>query len=405
MMLSAVPRRLLMRSSRSLSPCRALYTEPRESSAPRLQARGTQTATVGSSVNFASRASRKCRSVREREDACNSTRYSHLHAQYQQLAARWRTSLDSRRSAWAAYQEEGAGHGGANGEGGAWTGATSAGVLSAAAALVFCFTKDKHNSGEALLNAARSNNAEEVKRLLADGVDPDTRHRLGWTALMVASMNRLHNVVKVLLESGADPNLGDNFSNVYGTSRDKGIHSLEVLVMREDEFSNRLSSRASFRDCTALHYAVLADDLCTVRMLLDAGANPLQVNDLGHTPLSYSKDGEIHTLLNEYEGKFVEEQKKKEMDERRRFPLEHRLKSTSSARREPSLLSPQPSGGRRMDGMMKNIHWSSSSSVLQELVKRSWLSRWLVTFTKTLKRVSFEWTCLSSRRNTRSLSL
>ncbi|KAI5098572.1 caseinolytic peptidase B protein-like [Silurus meridionalis] len=326
MMLSAVPRRLLMRSSRSLSPCRALYTEPRESSAPRLQARGTQTATVGSSVNFASRASRKCRSVREREDACNSTRYSHLHAQYQQLAARWRTSLDSRRSAWAAYQEEGAGHGGANGEGGAWTGATSAGVLSAAAALVFCFTKDKHNSGEALLNAARSNNAEEVKRLLADGVDPDTRHRLGWTALMVASMNRLHNVVKVLLESGADPNLGDNFSNVYGTSRDKGIHSLEVLVMREDEFSNRLSSRASFRDCTALHYAVLADDLCTVRMLLDAGANPLQVNDLGHTPLSYSKDGEIHTLLNEYEGKFVEEQKKKEMDERRRFPLEHRLK-------------------------------------------------------------------------------
>ncbi|KAB5550147.1 hypothetical protein PHYPO_G00050480 [Pangasianodon hypophthalmus] len=207
-----------------------------------------------------------------------------------------------------------------------WRGAASAGVLSTAA-LAFCFNRDNHNNpGEALLDAARSNNAEEVKRLLADGVDPNTRHHLGWTALMVASMNRQHNLVKVLLESGADPNLGDDFSNVYGTARDKGIHSLEVLVMREDEFSNRLSTRASFRGCTSLHYAVLADDLRTVRMLLDAGANPLQVNELGHTPLSYAKEGEMRTLLKECEGKFMEEQKQREVEERRRFPLEHRLK-------------------------------------------------------------------------------
>ncbi|XP_053543457.1 caseinolytic peptidase B protein homolog isoform X1 [Ictalurus punctatus] len=96
--------------------------------------------------------------------------------------------------------------------------------------------------------------------------------------------------------------------------------------MREDKFSNRLSTRASFRGCTSLHYAVLADDLRTVRMLLDAGANPLQVNELGHTPLSYAKEGEMHTLLKEREGKFMEEQKQREVEERRRFPLERRLK-------------------------------------------------------------------------------
>lgn len=44
-----------------------------------------------------------------------------------------------------------------------------------------------------------------------------------------------------------------------------------VLVSREDEFSNRLSSRAGFRGCTALHYATLADDPHTVYMLLEAG--------------------------------------------------------------------------------------------------------------------------------------
>ncbi|XP_032879288.1 caseinolytic peptidase B protein homolog [Amblyraja radiata] len=77
--------------------------------------------------------------------------------------------------------------------------------------------------------------------------------------------------VKVLLEAGADPNLGDEFRNVYETSREKRVHSLEVLVSREDEFSNRLNTRASFRGCSALHYAVLADDLHTAQLLLHAG--------------------------------------------------------------------------------------------------------------------------------------
>uniref|UniRef100_A0A493TGP3 Caseinolytic mitochondrial matrix peptidase chaperone subunit B n=1 Tax=Anas platyrhynchos platyrhynchos TaxID=8840 RepID=A0A493TGP3_ANAPP len=128
-----------------------------------------------------------------------------------------------------------------------------------------------------------------LPRLLLEGTDVNARHRLGWTALMVAAINRNSSMVKILLAANADPNLGDEFNSVYETAKEKGLHSLEgvfsnspslclsppsspaVLVTREDEFNNRLNVRASFRGCTALHYAVLADDYLTVKLLLDGG--------------------------------------------------------------------------------------------------------------------------------------
>ena len=52
-------------------------------------------------------------------------------------------------------------------------------------------------------------------------------------------------------------NVEEEFQNVYSTAREKKKHSLEVQIAREDEFCSRLSPRANFRGCTALHYAAL----------------------------------------------------------------------------------------------------------------------------------------------------
>ncbi|KAL8191375.1 UNVERIFIED_CONTAM: hypothetical protein K2H54_073218 [Gekko kuhli] len=87
--------------------------------------------------------------------------------------------------------------------------------------------------------------------------------------------------LNLLLAAGADPNLGDEFSSVYATAKEKGLHSLEVLVTREDDFSNRLNNRASFKGCTALHYAVLADDCPSVKMLLEGGKQIKGVSGTG----------------------------------------------------------------------------------------------------------------------------
>ncbi|XP_053163839.1 caseinolytic peptidase B protein homolog isoform X2 [Hemicordylus capensis] len=162
--------------------------------------------------------------------------------------------------------------------------------------------------------------------LLQEGTSVNARHKLGWTALMVAAINRNSSVVKILLTAGADPNLGDEFSSVYETAKEKGLHSLEVLVTREDDFNSRLNNRASFKGCTALHYAVLADDYPSVKLLLDGGANPLQRNEMGHTPMDYAREGEVMKLLKTSATKFQEEKHKREIEERRRFPLEQRLR-------------------------------------------------------------------------------
>lgn len=79
-----------------------------------------------------------------------------------------------------------------------------------------------------LLRAAQEGSDLEVRRLLqSHKLDVNSRHILGWTALHVAAMNGHSSVVKILLDAGADPNLGDEFTTVYHMAHKVKMHSLE----------------------------------------------------------------------------------------------------------------------------------------------------------------------------------
>ncbi|XP_059151517.1 mitochondrial disaggregase-like [Physella acuta] len=178
---------------------------------------------------------------------------------------------------------------------------------------------------DALLTACRLGRVSEVAKLLKLGAEVNKCHELGWTPLHVAAVNKKSEIVALLLQSGADPNCLDEFTTVALKAKEKQLNSLHVLLTREEEFSDRLSNRANFQNCTPLHYAVLVNDVASVKHLLEAGADPTIENALGHRAIEYSRDSEAQKLIETYTKKFVEKKAAEEAEERRRFPLEKRL--------------------------------------------------------------------------------
>ncbi|GFG28773.1 hypothetical protein Cfor_10764, partial [Coptotermes formosanus] len=197
-------------------------------------------------------------------------------------------------------------------------------LSSGLAVLAFCAERqdEKH-----LFRAAKYGNVEEIERLIAEGFDVNVRHPLGWTALHVAAVNRNVEAVKALLKAGADPNIGDEFISGHRTGIEMDLHAVDVIVRREHEFSDVLSNRMSFRGFTALHYAVLIGDVDVVKALLEGGADPTIKTAAGYLPLDFAQHyPAIKDMLVKASTEFKEMQLRKEAEERRRFPLEQRLK-------------------------------------------------------------------------------
>ncbi|BET01516.1 AAA domain (Cdc48 subfamily) [Nesidiocoris tenuis] len=185
----------------------------------------------------------------------------------------------------------------------------------------------RNNNDTKFFRIVKHGSAKEMRAFLESNpkFDVDKRHFLGWTALHVAAVNGRVDMIRLLLESGADLNAGDDYVNVYRTASEKGLHTLDVMLHRESEFSESLRAQENYLGFTALHYAVLVECTDCVKLLLAKGANP-NIEASGHTPVALAKDAEMKTLLESEVEKFQLAEKEREAEERRKFPLEQRLK-------------------------------------------------------------------------------
>lgn len=67
----------------------------------------------------------------------------------------------------------------------------------------------EHLDGDEIVPAARQSKWDTVKKLLIDGVEPNTENDRGQTALMFAANNGTIEIIQLLLMKGANPNHQD----------------------------------------------------------------------------------------------------------------------------------------------------------------------------------------------------
>ncbi len=102
----------------------------------------------------------------------------------------------------------------------------------------------------AVMWAAYSGKVELLRWLFANGADPNTQDREGYTALHFCGSEQQYESAKILLEYGGDPNI-------------------------QDEHGNPPLWTAIF-NCK--------EDFSLVKLLLSSGANPDQKNKYGSSP-------------------------------------------------------------------------------------------------------------------------
>ncbi|KAM7443876.1 hypothetical protein ABFA07_007448 [Porites harrisoni] len=208
---------------------------------------------------------------------------------------------------------------------------------------------------ERMCRTAKHNDSTELQRLIGQGHDVNQRHPLGWTPLHVAAMNRSERCLALLIEAGADVNAREEFSTAFKTAQKKHMRSFDVIFIRDDDFSERLHRSANFSGFTPLHYAALADSLECVHLLVDAGADPTLKDDLGHTAMEYAGGEKIREFLSNKMELYTKEKEKKEAEERRRYPLEMRLRENIVGQ-EGAILSVAATIRRRENGWYDEEH-------------------------------------------------
>lgn len=162
---------------------------------------------------------------------------------------------------------------------------------------------EKDNNGFTILMlTARQNNPEIIKLLLDAGADVNYVSNEGsfadkYTALALAAGNNRVENVKLLLAAGADVNIECNFRN---TALHYAVNNAEITKLLLDAGAN-VNAQGEDEE-TPLIRAVKAGNVEVVKILLDAGADINISNYAGVKPLDiYDISNEMRKLLEPYQ--------------------------------------------------------------------------------------------------------
>lgn len=134
-----------------------------------------------------------------------------------------------------------------------------------------------------LASAVKYCNAKEVRAVLASGADPNCRKR-GTPVTTIAAGRNQSNVLRTLLEHGANPHLCDDqgSTSLHMACRCGHNQAVRLLV----EHGAPLDAQ-DVMGWTPLHSAINKDHFRAAALLLRAGADPNLADTQGMTPLHF----------------------------------------------------------------------------------------------------------------------
>jgi hypothetical protein len=160
-------------------------------------------------------------------------------------------------------------------------------------------------TAEQLQEAARKGDAATVRKLLDEGIDVNTKFRYGATALFYACDHGHVDVVKVLLEKGADLTVKDSY---YGfTPLMLAVSPAQKKRPEHTEIARLLIAKGAPGKEEALSGAIDGGDAPLVKFILESGGIP--AGKLSEA-LEVAKDRskvEIATMLEQAGAKLPEE--------------------------------------------------------------------------------------------------
>lgn len=161
------------------------------------------------------------------------------------------------------------------------------GIGSLYASSYYARYKYWHNPTNQLIEAVRRDDVSTAKRLLEEGVDPNTKLSTGLSMLMLACMDGHLEMAKLFLEKGADINyVESDGGTAFFMAVTFGHEEIVQLLLEKDVDINR----ADFRGQTAIFHAVGLGNEKMVQFLLSKGAEVTVKDSNGNTVLEHAKE-------------------------------------------------------------------------------------------------------------------